>query len=86
MSCWTSDDPDTANGAGFPVQILSDSVTTGTSDSVQHVWRQAVAMASEDWTWTVGGSLIHTFVNCSFDGTNADGDDTVAARWRTISP
>lgn len=84
MRCETSDDASTANDSGFDLHILSDSATAGTSDSVTHTWSNAVS-ASENWTWTVA-NLPHNYVNCVFDGTSADGSDTVVVKSRGVSP
>ncbi len=84
MSCETSDDATTTNGAGFDLHILSDTATVGTSESDPHVWRFTTS-ASAKWTWTVA-NLPHNYLNCWFDGASADGSDKVTVRYRRITP
>jgi hypothetical protein len=84
MSCETSDTQSTTDGAGFDLHILEDSATSGTSNSLPHVWSNAVA-GDESWTWTLT-NLPHDYVNCWFDGTSADGSDTVIVKWKAATP
>lgn len=84
MKCETHDSAATANGAGAELHIIEDSATSGTSNSIQHTWSNAVA-GNELWTWTVD-NLPHDLINCEFLGTGADANDKVTVRWRAISP
>lgn len=82
MSCETQDDASTANGSGHDIHILSSSGATSTS--APHVWSNAVS-GDESWTWTLA-NLPESYVNCWFDGTSADGSDTIIVSHRRITP
>ena len=84
MACETSDDPNTANDAGFELTILFDSGTDGTSNTVQHKWRDE-RDASGKWTWQ-SGTLPHPCINCSFVRTGGNANDKATVRWSVYSP
>lgn len=83
MSCETSDDGSLANGAGFDIHVI-ESPVGGTMTTRPAVWSNPVA-ASEKWTWTID-NLPQDYINCWFDGTSADGSDTVTVVARRITP
>jgi len=84
MACETSDDPATANDAGFELPILFDSGTNGTSNSIQHKWVDE-RDASGKWTWE-SGTLPHPCINCSFTRTGGDANDKATVRWSVYTP
>lgn len=86
MRCETSDDPVTANDAGFDLHAIDLLCAAGACTATSGIltWLNAV-LGAELWTWQVT-DIPGAFVNCLFTGTAAGVDDELSATARGISP